>query len=616
VSTSDRIDAPEREWREHSARSSSDNDNRLAAGRDEFGRLTAEKLPAGNPAVTPSTEKTFEAPQSSWFAELRRRLFDGPAEPPPSLPGSAPYVPRHPLLAVAYGLTSVLIAVTYGLGLNFVNPNLYQVAGEFSASTNEAMWLSAAYMAPNASLSLLLVKIRAQYGLRRFAELAIILFIVVNMLHLFANELETAVVARFFAGIAAAPMSTLSFLYLLECFPPDKKMTIGMPLAMINTALGTPLARLISPTLFDLGGWQPTYVLEVGLALISFALIYKLPLTSPPKAKVIGFMDVASYLFLAVGFGTLAIVLSMGRYYWWTEAPWLGWLGVISIASLACVVVIELNRKYPLLDIKWLLSPQMLHFAGVLILFRMLLSEQSSGVSGLFQQLGLLNEQLTGLYAVILGATIVGGLICAAVLKPGRESAIHAVSLILLAVGAYMDSQLTVMTRPYEMYVSQALVSIASALFLAPALAMGFVNALKMGTNYILSFLVVFLFTQNIGGQIGSALFSSFVIIREKFHSAAIVEHLVATDPLVAQRIAQLGAAHAKVLSDPILQHAQGTLLLAQQATQQAYALAYGDAFLVISIASALAAGFLILKTGWQHFSRAFADVPARPQQA
>jgi hypothetical protein len=90
----------------------------------------------------------------------------------------------------------------------------------------------------------------------------------------------------------------------------------------------------------------------------------------------------------------------------------------------------------------------------------------------------------------------------------------------------------------------------------------------------------------------------------------------VATDPLVAQRITQLGAAHAKVLGDPILQQAEGALLLSQQATQQAYALAYADAFFVISIASALAAGALILKTGWQHIGRSFADAPALSQRA
>lgn len=530
---------------------------------------------------------------------LLARLFAEPDEPPASLPAPAPYVPKHPLMALCYALTSVTIAITYGLGLNFVNANLYQVSGEFSATTNEAMWLTAAYMAPNVSLSLLLVKIRAQYGLRRFAELAIIVFIVVNGLHLFTNNLDTAIVARFFAGIAAAPMSTLSFLYLLECFPPARKMTIGMPLVMINTAIGAPIARLISPGLLDLGGWQPIYHLEVGLALISLALIYALPLTSPPRVKVLGVMDVVSYLFLAVGFGSLAIVLSMGRYYWWFEAPWLGWMTALAIASLAVVAVIELNRRYPLLDIKWLLSWEILHFAGVLMLFRMLLTEQSSGVGGLFQQLGLLNEQQSGLYAVILLSTIGGGVLCAALLKPGREPALHAVSLVLLAAGAFMDSRLTTLTRPEQMYVSQAMIAVANSLFLAPAMAMGFVNAMKKGMNYILSFVVVFLFTQSIGGLIGSAIFSTFVVVREKFHSAAIVEQLAMSDPFVAQRVAQLGGAYSKVLTDPVLRQAEGLALLAQQASQEAYARAYSDAFLVISALAAFAFVVLLLQMAW-----------------
>lgn len=566
----------------------------------------------GNPAsATDEVAHMEDVERAGRRRGLIAGLFSGPSEPPLSLPAPAPYVPKHPLLAFCYAVTSVMIAITYGLGLNFVNVNLPQVSGEFSATTNEALWLTAAYMAPNVSLSLLLVKIRAQYGLRRFAEIAIVVFIVVNGLHLFANELGTAIVARFFAGVAAAPMSTLSFLYLLECFPPQHKMTVGMPLVMINTAIGSPIARLISPGLLDLGGWQPIYLLEVGLALISFALIYTLPLSSPPKVKVLGVMDVVSYLFLGIGFGALAVVLSVGRYYWWFEAPWIGWLVALSIVSLACVCVIELNRKYPLLDIAWLLSPGILHFAGVLILFRILLSEQSSVMSGLFQQAGLQNDQQFMLYAIILLASIGGGLVCAAVLKPGREPAIHAASLALLAAGAYMDSQLTVLTRPEQMYVSQAMIAVASSLFLAPALAMGFVNALKKGMNYILSFVVVFLFTQSIGGLIGSALFGSFVVIREKFHSAAIVEQLALANPFVAERVAQLGGAHAKVLADPVLRQAEGLAALAQQASLHAYVLAYADAFRVIALAAALALCALLSHMVWTRLTTVFAPAPS-----
>lgn len=556
----------------------------------------AEEDITGDEAGSPSERR-------GWL----RRLFE---EQPSSLPAPAPYVPKHPALAACYALTSVLISITYGLGLNFVNANIYQVSGEFSATTNEAMWLTAAYMAPNVSLSLLLIKIRAQYGLRRFAELAILVYMLVTGLHLFTNELSTAIVARFFAGIAAAPMSSLSFLYLLECFPPERKMTVGMPLVMINVGIGAPLARLLSPALFDLGGWQPIYLMEVGLALVCLALMYLLPLTSPPKTKVLGLMDVVSYVFLAVGFGSLAIVLSLGRYYWWFEAPWIGWMTILSIVSLASVTLIELNRKYPLLDIKWLLSPPILHFAGVLMLFRMLMAEQSSGVGGFFQQMGLMNDQQTTLYAIVLAATIGGGFLCAAVLKPGREAAIHTVSLTLLAIGAFMDSRITSLTRPEQMYVSQALIAVASSLFLAPAMAMGFVNAMKKGMNYILSFIVVFLFTQSIGGLIGSALFGTFVIIREKFHSVGIVEHLTTANPLVADRIAQLGGAYGHVLADPTLRQAEGVVLLAQQVTREAYAMAYADAFFVIFVASASAVVFLVVHSGWKHFAGLSRPIP------
>ncbi len=215
-----------------------------------------------------------------------------------------------------------------------------------------------------------------------------------------------------------------------------------------------------------------------------------------------------------------------------------------------------------------------------------------------------------------LATTVGGGILCASIMKPGREPAIHAVSLTLLAVGAFMDSRLTAITRPEQMYVSQALISVASALFLAPAMAMGFVNALKRGMNYILSFIVVFLFTQSIGGLIGSAIFGTFVVIREKFHSAAMVEHLTIANVFVAQRVTQLSGAYAKVLIDPTLRQAEGVMLLAQQATQEAYARAYADAFFVIGCVSAVAVVVLLVQIGWKHFSAVVRTAPSQRRKA
>lgn len=268
---------------------------------------------------------------------------------------------------------------------------------------------------------------------------------------------------------------------------------------------------------------------------------------------------------------------------------------MLAIAALTAAAVIELNRDNPLIDVRWLSSKEVLHFTGALLVFRIVLTEQTTGASGLFQTLGLGNDQLVTLHAVILAAGVVAGLGCALVMKPGREPAIHAVALAMLILGASMDAQATNLTRPEQMYASQALIAGAGALFLPPALASGLASALRKGPNYILSFVIIFLSTQSLGGLLGSALLGSFVTLRERFHSSQLVEHISLTNPFVAQRAAQLGEAYGRVLADPALRQAEGLALLSQQATREANVLAYNDLFFLVSALSATALAALLI---------------------
>ncbi len=500
-------------------------------------------------------------------------------------PAAAPS-PMHPLRSAAYIAASTLLSMTQGLGMNLIATNIPQIQGYLGATNTEATWLLAAYMAPNVSLSIALIKIRNQYGLRNFAELSIAVFVLVSLLHLFVSDLQSAIMIRFVAGVAAAPLSSLAFLYMLEAFTPARKMTIGICLVLTNISLASPLARLLSPALLDIGQWPGLYMFEVALALIAFGVIYVLPLTPMPRAKVIEKLDVASYLLIAIGFGCTAIVLVTGRLYWWREASWLGVLLIIAIVTVTTAVVIELNREKPLLDIRWIASKEIVHFAGTILLFRLAVSEQSSVANNFFQNLGLQNDQISLLYIIVMLSMIVAGLCCAAVMSPERVPAIHATALIFLIIGSYMDSQSTNLTRPSNMYISQAFIAGATALFLPPAMAVGLTSALKRGPNYLLSFIIVFLSTQSLGGLLGQAAFGSIITIREKYHSNILAEHIIMSDPLVAQRAAQLADTYGRVIGDKVLLNAEGVALLSSQVTREANILAYNDAFLLIAAIS------------------------------
>ncbi len=506
-----------------------------------------------------------------------------------------PFVPMHPLRAAGYFTASLTLALSQGFGQSVISANLLQLQGSFGATQAETVWLSAAYLAPNVSLTLVLIKVRNQFGLRNFAEISIIGFLAAALLNYAAGDLQSAMAVRFMSGAAAAPMTSLAFLYMLEPLPPERKMTYGLCAALTLIFMGPALTQLVSPYLLEVGLWHGLTALEAALAMVAFGLIYLLPLGKPQYAMKVHPNDITSYIFIAIGMGSIAVALVFGPIYWWTSTPWIGWLLALGIVSSAIAVVIELNRKVPLLDIRWIMSPAVLQFAAVLLVFRIVLSEQTSGAAGLFRSLGLMNEQMQVLNLIIIATTIAGGVICAFALKPGRERLFHIVALILLIIGALMDSNSTSQTVPSDMYISQTLIALASALFLPPALLSGMMSALEKGYDYILSFVIVFLTTQKVGGILGGSLFSTFIAIRQRLHLERIDEQLSTTDPLVQERLAQYAGAYGSSTTDAGASAAQGAAVLQGQAQTEASVMAYNDAFLTIAVISGVALAALLI---------------------
>ncbi|PYE84880.1 MFS transporter [Pseudoroseicyclus aestuarii] len=512
----------------------------------------------------------------------------GPAAAPPAPPAPPP-LPR----AALYVAAGVLIALAQALGSGLILTNTQVLGGALHTTSIETTWLIAAFMAPRASLALLLIKLRTQFGLRRFAEVSVVAYVAALLASFWMTDLPSAIALQFLAGIAAAPMSSLAFLYTLEAFPPALKMKVALPLVLTLITIGTPLARMISPWLETAGNPHVFTLLNLGLALLCTAFVTRLPLNPMPRAKVISLTDLISYAFLALGLGGLTVVFVTGTGYWWAEAPWIGVLTAVSIAALAIAVVIELQREAPLIDVRWIASPAILHLAAALLLFRILLAEQSAGAPGLFLQLGLGTEQLQPLFIVICAATLAGGAACALVIAPGREGPIHLVALALIAWAAWADSHASVLTRPEQMFLTQGTIAFASALFLPPAMMAGLMSALARGPSYILSFIVVFLTTQSLGGVAGSALFRSFVTLREQAHLAWLRDGLDAANPLVGQTLAGRAAGYAGQIADPALRQGQAAADLARSLASQAWVAAYNDAFRAIAVAAA--AAFLIL---------------------
>lgn len=509
-----------------------------------------------------------------------------PTAPPPALP-----FPK----AVLYMGAAVILALSQGLGQGFVSSNMAQIAGDLGITTTNASWLMAAYMIPRSVLPLMLIKIRTQYGLRRFALIGVTVYVVMSFASVWVSDFRSAVTMQFLSGVAAAPLTTLAFLYMLEPLAAEWKMRLGLPAAMAAIMTGPSLSYVVSPALIGDGGMLWVHLTVLGMALVSLSLVYFLPLRPVPREKVIQAIDYVSVLLVGIGFGGVIIAFIMGPIHYWTNEPWIGWLLVAATLALTAAVTIELNRSAPLIDIRWLVSPAILHLTATLFLFRLILSEQSAGAPRMFQALGLVPSQFSTLFTIICISSVVGGLACIAWIKLERVKWFHLAALFLIMGGALMDSQSTVTTLPEQMFISQAMIAMAGMLFMPPAMMAGLLSALARGPQYILSFVIVFLTTQSVGGIIGSGLFSTFINNRQAVHFQILSEQLTAADPITVSTIAAGASGLTSQVSDAALRQAQSVFSLAQEANRQAYVLAYNDAYFMIFLIAAFGAAALLL---------------------
>ncbi len=494
-----------------------------------------------------------------------------------------------------YIFASFILQWAYGLGANIVQSNIFYLTGDFHATLTETTWLVAAYMAPNVSVAIMLIKIRYQFGLRAFAELSILGFVLVCILQLFVTDLRSALIIRFFAGIAAAPLASLALLYMMEAFAPAKKFTVALSLNYTNAALAAPLSRLISPDLLENGGFLSLSAMEMGLVLMSLGCIYALPLTPVVRNKVIQKLDWVSYSLIALGLGLNAVIMSVGKLYWWYEAPWIGWGLALAVSSLVIAIILELNRKSPLIDLRWLFSKEMVQSVLILLVFHVFLLERSTLAVGFFNLFGLLNREMASMYLAVILGTLLGGAACVFFLRAGREDYFYLLSLGCLALGAYLDSHVNHLTHPQDMMLSQGLVSFSYALFLPPTLFKGFVTAGERGPRYVLSFIAVFLLTQVTGGLMGSAFFGSLQVFFAHKNFEFLTQNVVVTDPRISVEMSALFSPSSSVAVPPILGDEQNVSKLIEKFRLTANIFAYDDVFrLYFYIAMVVFAIFLV----------------------
>ncbi|ADP12207.1 Putative transporter [Erwinia sp. Ejp617] len=512
----------------------------------------------------------------------------------PMLPGS-PSTPLHPPhKRIAFGIVGLLICITGALSNALVTANLTSLQGVFAAYNDEIAWLPAVYVMGNISINLLLVKFRQQYGLRIFTEAFLVLYVLVAFFHLLVNDLSSAIIVRAAHGMVGAALSSLGIYYQVQAWPARHRLK-ALAIGLGASQLAIPLARLFSTELLQLEQWRGLYLFELGLALMALGAVLILKLPPGERTKVFEKKDFLTFFLMAPGMALFCGVLSLGRIEWWTSTPWLGICLALGLVLVTAAVLVEHHRSNPLINTRWLGSGAIFRLGIVMILLRIMLAEQNTGAMGYLQQIGLQNDQMQGLALAIL-AGVAAGIICSALtINPKHLNWPIALSLVIVMVASLMDAQSSPLTRANNMYFSQFLLGFSTSFFIAPAMLLGVSSVVTQPKNLV-SFVVLFGMSQNLGGLMGSALLGTFQTWREKYHSSLLGDRLSLLDPNVTDRLMQYNNLFASQIGDNTLLSAQSTTQLQTAATLQANVLAYNDVYIL----TAALAGVTLLWVLWR----------------
>jgi DHA2 family multidrug resistance protein len=503
---------------------------------------------------------------------------------------------RSPVNPWIIALTVTLATFMEVLDTSIANVALPHIAGSLSAGQDESTWVLTSYLVSNAIVLPLSGWLSSIMGRKRFYMSCVALFTISSALCGFSLNLPMLIVFRILQGAGGGGLQPSEQAILADTFSPAKR---GMAFAVYGIAVV--MAPAIGPTLggwiTDNFSWRWIFFVNIPVGIISLLLTQRL-IQDPPYLKRRKLsetrIDYVGLGLVALGLGTLQVVLDKGQREDWFESHFIVVLSVISAAALIFVIFWEWNHKDPIIDLH-LFRQRTFATANFLMFMLGFALLGSTLLLPLFMQtlLGYTAERaglalMPGGFTIMVAMPIVGFLL-------SRYSPRY-----LLLFGLSMLSFSLFHMTSFDLGVDFHTVMMARV-FQALGLAFLFVpinttaySSLPRDKNNAASGLMNL--ARNIGGSVGISMVTTMLARRTQFHQARLSENLSAASPQFQATLRALANNFSRGGADSAsaLQHAYA--MLQANVIRQATMLAYIDNFwfLGVVIACLIPCVFLI----------------------
>jgi DHA2 family multidrug resistance protein len=250
-------------------------------------------------------------------------------------------------------ITVTLATFMEVLDTSIANVALPHIAGGLSAGQDESTWVLTSYLVSNAIVLPLSGWLSSIMGRKNFYMSCVALFTVSSFLCGLAPNLSILIICRVLQGVGGGGLQPSEQAILADTFPPAKR---GMAFAVYGIAVVT--APAIGPTLggwiTDNFTWRWIFFINIPVGIISILLSSRL-IQDPPYLKRRKLsethIDYIGLSFVALGLGTLQVVLDKGQRDDWFDSHFISLMTAIAVVSLIFVIIWEWKQKDPIIDL-------------------------------------------------------------------------------------------------------------------------------------------------------------------------------------------------------------------------------------------------------------------------
>ena len=292
-------------------------------------------------------------------------------------------------------------------------------------------------------------------------------------------------------------------------------------------------------------------------------------------------VDYMGMSMLALGVGSLQVLLDKGQEDDWLGSHFIATLATIATVCLITLVIWEWFRKDPIVDVRMFKS---FNFAAANLMMFMM------GFM-LFSTLVLIPEflqTLMGYTAGLAGLVLSGGGVVLLVMMPitgrltAKVQARHLIALgwLCLAVGLFYSAHQLDLFVSFRFAMWLRITQVVGVGFLfVPITAAGYIGVPPEKGNSVSG---IINFMRNIGGSIGTSLVTTLIVRRSQYHQQILVGHLTPDTPAYRSALRGLSSdiAHSGLRATDA--HNQAVARFYGLVNQQSHALSYMDTFWVL----------------------------------